>query len=123
MYVYDSSIQTIIYLNTIRRNRAGGSQVKSGGENNTTVKQAPKRTYHDTPQAPNDQRHLKVLRLFGLISLFFFLSYLGMFLLIGIDSAFPFQYIYMLNHIGNPLLYYISDGKFRKDVHEILTKK
>ena len=95
--------------------------MKSGDENNTTLQQAPKRKYHNMPKAPNDQRHLKVLRLFVLVSLFFVLSYLGMFLGIVINSAFPFQYIFMLNHIGNPLIQYINDSKFRRDVYEIFT--
>ena len=65
--------------------------------------------------------HIKVLRLYTAISLAFALSF-GFLLVSSATGGTWALYGYYINHISNPIIYWLFVDKFREQVREYLQK-
>ena len=65
-------------------------------------------------------QHVTTVKVFIAVFLLYLFSYLPSFLILfGVVDNFVFVYTYFLNHVGNPICYYVINREFRKDVHNL----
>ena len=70
--------------------------------------------------APTSAQHVTSVKVFIAVFLLYLFSYLPSFLILfGVVDNFVFVYTYFLNHVGNPICYYVINKEFRKDVHKL----
>ena len=66
-------------------------------------------------------RHVTSVKVFAAILVIFILSYLPTILVINqIFDNFYIAYLYFINHIGNPVAYYVINRQFRSDVNKLI---
>ena len=68
---------------------------------------------------PIIQPHIKASKILGSISLLFVFGYVSLLFKAATNTSLPVEYLYYMNYIGNPLIYYVFNKKFRKDVAEM----
>ena len=69
-----------------------------------------------------NKRHKKVLKIFAAIAFLFIFSNAITIVANRFSAYFPVVYIYFINNIGKPLIVYMSNDKFRKEVNSLLPK-
>ena len=73
-----------------------------------------------TDHSRNHKKHVVGLKIFGAISVFYVASYVTLYAvgthLVPIECAF----LYFLNHVCNPVIYYHFNQEFRQKVQEVL---
>ena len=68
-------------------------------------------------------RHVTTTKMFAAISLLFVLSYAPVLMVIvNVSNNFHILYVYLINHVGNPIIYFVVNEHFRKDVKKIWAK-
>ena len=71
-------------------------------------------------RAQSRSQHVTSVKVFVAVFLLYLFSYLPSFLILfGVVDNFVFVYTYFLNHVGNPICYYVINREFRKDVHNL----
>ena len=68
------------------------------------------------------QPHIKASKILGSISLLFGLGYITLIIKAATYTALPIEILHYMNYIGNPLIYYLFNDKFRKDVSEMICR-
>ena len=66
-------------------------------------------------------RHVTTAKVFIAVVILFVLSYVPVLIVVltGRYGSFA-RYIYMINHIGNPIIYYTFNECFRRDTNEFV---
>ena len=84
--------------------------------NNGPITSVANATRKETQPMIQDKRHLVALQFCFTIVIIFIISYASLILKVTLKSTLPLQYVYALNHICNPFVYYMFNKNFRKDV-------
>ena len=62
-------------------------------------------------------RHVSTVKVFVGVTILFLMSYIPVIFRVLMVKALYLQYLYMINHIGNPIIYYALNKKLREDAN------
>ena len=109
--------------NTIDEQLSGQSAIPDSGCNEDK-NQSAQRPQTQTVLAGKKQSNKldeKMIKLFTGIAVLFLLSFLPLSLyMFYIVDSFHITYAWFINHFGNPVIYYVLDKSFRKEVKRIV---
>ena len=66
----------------------------------------------------------KTIKIFISVIILFLVAYIpSVFKMTNlVEEFFPIMYAYFINHFGNPIIYYVIDDMFRKEVNRVVPK-
>ena len=67
-----------------------------------------------------NKRHKNVLKIFAVIAFLFIFSNAFALFANALSEYFPVIYIYFINNVGKPVIVYLTNSRFRKEVHTLL---
>ena len=98
----------------------------TAGERGTYVDREPKasaadlasrqRRHEKVPSKATRKMHVQAIKVYSSIFLLFTLSLVSLVIVI-LSNSVVWSYVYFLNHIGNPIIYYVFVPKFRETVN------
>ena len=107
-----NSITTKIALATKRDEAKTETQGNHAMKINKTAKMGKNSALH------------KTIKIFISVTILFLVAYIpSVFKMTNlVEDFFPIMYAYFINHFGNPIIYYVMDEMFRKEVNRVVGK-
>ena len=67
-------------------------------------------------------RHVTTVKVFVGVTILFLVSYTPAIMRVSMVEGLFLKYVYMINHIGNPIIYYAMNKQFRENANALLGK-
>ena len=119
MSIIGASLPSIIVSYTVIIVKLNRQQSKLGTAN--TVQSVTQTEKQNAVRQKTRARHVTTAKVFIAVVILFVLSYLPIVItLLTAMHARPARYVYMINHIGNPLIYHTFNKSFRRDTNKFV---
>ena len=89
---------------------------------NSKVQSELSKIHTKTPTATKSSVHVTTVKVFVGVSILYVASYIPVVIAHLTAHHIVYKFLYMINHVGNPIIYYVLNKKFRNDATDLFRK-